>query len=330
MNLGDAIVDHRNGGRPRHHIGGDHYADLGSAIVDSASDHYSTNGDLLTPSQLTSGGKDPKGKEDNPRWIMDMTQICKPLTHDEQETAYQAAEADLFDGKIPVDDDKVPHILFSIGPPGGGKTTLSRKLIETMKLYPVDEYIDLDHDMIIKYHPRYKEMFDMRDSEGHKTGIGYGMGYIRCGYSLEDIGTRLFEKIFTGRYNAIIHTHAMEDIIYARRFSYRATLLYVAVDLLIAQKRALSRANIIGRFLAQNTEQQNNHIARLHGRYKVTASWYSTWCNDFYMVDNNVDNKYPKEEDFIKVDIPDNIFTEHISVLGDKIDLLHTSLKKSS
>jgi hypothetical protein len=278
------------------------------------SDKKVTFGGIETSDKLAYGSSEmPNG------WIKNTAYICSPLTVREKDVAYEMAEKDIVKVANPVPEDKVPHIIIAVGSPGSGKSTLSKLLIDHMKLYTESQYVDLDFDTLIQYHPRYGDILNVKDMKGQPTGLGYGMGYIHCGESMDSVGAKLINKLFADRYNIILHTHGMNDILWARHYGYRVTLLYVVTSLPVSRSRAEARAWETGRFLAGDKAAQDDHITWAHNRYRVSISWYGLWANDMYIIENNDDTRIPSPDDLTEVTINDDAILDQVSVIHEAV-----------
>jgi adenylate kinase family enzyme len=225
--------------------------------------------------------------------------MCGELTADEQEAATKYALEDLFAGKAPVPSasEASPHAVFTIGPPGSGKSTVADALVRAMGVHPAESYVVLDYDALIKYHPRFRDTWRVPDVFGRPTGVGYALGWMRCIDDLDDLGQVLRKKIFTERYNVIVQTHAHIGLIEAQLASYHVTLLYIGVPLALAQDRARKRAVETGRFLAPTLEIQDRHIAQTWERYKLQAPWYGLWADQVFVAKNDRDGAPPSTRD---------------------------------
>lgn len=225
--------------------------------------------------------------------------MCGELTADEQEAATAYALKDLFAGKAPVPSTAEfgPHAVFTIGPPGSGKSTVAHELVRLMNVHPAESYVVLDYDALIKYHPRFRDTWRVPDVFGQPTGIGYALGWLNCIDALDGLGETLHEKIFTERYNVVVQTHAFDGLIVAQMMGYNVTLLYVGVPLPLAQERARKRAVETGRFLAPTLEIQDKHIAQRWHFYKNRAPWYGLWADEVLVTKNDRDGALPSTRD---------------------------------
>ncbi|GFR90199.1 hypothetical protein ElyMa_002561400 [Elysia marginata] len=206
----------------------------------------------------------------------------------EFDAALAAARKELLENKKPVPAGVVPHLLITIGAPGAGKSTVSEAVVTSRG---GDNYVTIDLDVAVKYHPRYRNIWTAPSAiTGKSIGVGFTLNYLTCNESLENILWRIFDDILLGeeggQYNIILQTHAHSNIILAKLAGYRVTLLFVGVPLEVAQARSRARAIETGKFLARNLAIQNEVVETLWSEYRTSAAWFGLWADEFLVVDN--------------------------------------------
>ncbi len=283
------------------------------------------------------GGRAKKTKNKDPperllppqSWIPDPVHMCGELTADEEAAAIKSAFEDLFAGKspIPSTSEAGPHVIFTIGPPGSGKSTIADRLARVMAAHPVESYVVLDYDALLKYHPRFRDTWRVPDMFGRPTEVGYALGWMRCIDTLDALGRALHEKIFSERYNVIVQTHAYNGMIEAQLAAYTVTLLYVGVPLALAQERARKRAVETGRFLAPTLEIQDKHIERTWERYKHEAPWYGLWADQVFVAKNDRDGAFPSTPDDFAFINPHEAWPGSVSKMMAAIAAAHDEAK---
>jgi adenylate kinase family enzyme len=210
------------------------------------------------------------------------------VTAAEYDAAAAAARKDLLKGKRPVAEGVTPHLLITIGAPGVGKSTVSGAIAS--KRGAGDDYVTVDLDTAVKYHPRYSDIWAVPSAAtGNPAGVGYTLGYLSCNASLGDLLLRIYEDIIFAkgpRYNVILQAHTQVNIILAKLAGFRVTLLFVGTPLATAQARSRTRAITTGKFLAANLAAQDEVVESMWVDYRLTAAWYGMWADEFLVADN--------------------------------------------
>jgi predicted ABC-type ATPase len=205
----------------------------------------------------------------------------------EFEAATVAARKDLLTGKVPVAEGTPPHLLLTIGAPGSGKSTVAAAVAADRG---DGDYVTIDLDTAVKYHPRYKDIWSAPSAlTGRSTMIGFTLSYIACNATLEDMLIRIYEEIVFNdgpRFNVILQSHAQVNIILAKLAGYRVSLLYVGTPLAVARKRSRTRAAETGKFLAPTLAVQDDVVESNWVDYRLSAVWYGMWADEFIVVDN--------------------------------------------
>lgn len=219
----------------------------------------------------------------DPYYINDLCEV----TAEEYEAARKRARAELLRGKKPVPPGETPHLLITIGAPGAGKSTVASAVAERSG----KDYVMIDLDVAVKYHPRYAGMWNAPSAvTGKPSGAGLTTGYFTCNSTLEGILIQLYEDIiFTEkekRYNVILQSHSQVNLIEAKLAGYRTTLLFVGVPLQIAIQRSRARAVETGKFLAPTLTVQDEIVYSMWAMYRSTAAWYGLWADEFLVADN--------------------------------------------
>jgi hypothetical protein len=235
-------------------------------------------------------------------WIPDVSTLCPPMS--EVETIERADElyTRLIRGKKPVPEDKSPHMVLTIGTAGAGKSTLARKMVEYKSGIPLSAYIELDFDALIDDTPLGADLRNMKDMNGVKTGIGAAHGWVNCIDSASGYGNMVFNRLMAERYNIIVHTHDHRSLIMAQVHGYVCTLMYVAISVETAIKRAGKRAEELGRYIPGGTAKDGwgwqPSVVAFWNRYRYQAPFFAMWADSFVVVSNERDNYEPKKDDF--------------------------------
>lgn len=205
----------------------------------------------------------------------------------EFEAATVAAREDLLTGKKPVAEGTRPHLLITIGAPGSGKSTVAATIAADRG---DGDYVAIDLDTAVKYHPRYKDIWSAPSAlTGRSTMIGFTLSYLACNATLEDMLIRIYEEIVFSegpRFNLILQSHSQVNIILAKLAGYRVSLLYVGTPLAVARKRSRTRAAETGKFLAPTLAVQDDVVESNWVDYRMSAVWYGMWADEFIVVDN--------------------------------------------
>jgi len=212
---------------------------------------------------------------------------CK-VSSDEWDKARAAARKDLLSKKKPVPAGQQPHLIVTIGAPGAGKSTVAAAVARSRGR---GDYVTIDVDVAVKYHPRYFGMWNVPNvATGKPTGIGVTSGYWTCNAPLEDILIQLYEDILHSdkdRYNIILQSHSQINLIGAKLAGYRTTLLFVGVPLETAVRRSRSRAIETGKFLTATLGAQDQVVFSMWVTYRDTAAWYGLWADEFLVANNS-------------------------------------------
>lgn len=234
-------------------------------------------------------------------WIGDLRELCPPLTGAEEKEQAETAYQTLTRGKTPVPKDKTPHLVWTIGPQGAGKTTIGRRLVEYRSGEPAENYVEVDFDAALELTPVAARIRDIPDMEGRPTGVGFAYGWDRCLNTVTYSG-QVLARLMDERYNLIVQSHSPFTLIEAQLRGYVCTLFYVAVSKETALRRAAKRAVELGQFVepasAQNAWGWEALVESTWERYRAQVPWYALWADNFVVANNDVDGKYPGPDDF--------------------------------
>jgi hypothetical protein len=151
------------------------------------------------------------------------------------------------------------------------------------------DYVVLDFDLAVKYHPRFRDVWNIPDAiTGKPTGVGVTIGLLACNHSLEGILIKLYQDLVTAdkKYNIILQSHEQLDMPFASDNGYVTTLLYVGVPLSVAVARTRKRAVETGKFLAETLQEQDEIVENMWNRYALSAPWYGLWADQFLVANN--------------------------------------------
>lgn len=219
------------------------------------------------------------------------------ISNEEYHQALKQAKKKLIHGKKPQNPDVKPKFYVTIGAPGSGKSTLIQHIAH--KLNPELDFVSIDLDLAIEFHPRYKSMWSADSAVNNsKTNIGFTLTRQICNDNLEGMMESIFYEIMKDntRHNVIIQTQDLDSIILARSLDYEINMVFVGVSLDKAIKRSKIRAIKTGKFLAPNIHVQNRIVEEMWNDYKYNTAWYGLWVDNVYIIDNNVDVDIEKEE----------------------------------
>lgn len=243
-----------------------------------------------------------------PKWIGNPFDICAPLSDADKKEAASRMAQELLKGKVPAGGAS-PHIIFTIGSPGSGKSTVAGTVAGIIfsgqkmdSTYKRENYVVLDFDSLVKYHPKWNDIWSIPDMNGSPTGVGFAFGWGQCVGSLMPLGQAFLDKVMAQKYNIIVQTHSQESIIEAQQSGYVVTLVYVAAPLELAKARARDRAVKTGMFIADSVSQQDEWIEQSWHWYQKSTPWFALWCHTFMVVPNDTDSKLPIESDFLIID----------------------------
>lgn len=215
-------------------------------------------------------------------------ELCA-VTSEEVEEAMKTARRDLLQGKKPVAAGKKPHLIITIGAPGAGKSTVA----EAVAAERGDgDYVTIDLDVAVKYHPRAKGMWNAPSAvTGKPTGVGLTTSYFTCNLQLEDVLISIYEDLIAAdkarpRYNIVLQSHTQVNLIDAKLAGFRTTLLFVGAPLETAIQRSRQRAIDTGKFLAPTLRAQDEIVYSMWMLYRTTAAWYGLWADEFLVADN--------------------------------------------
>ncbi len=238
-------------------------------------------------------------------WIGDPQEACARPTDEERNQTMEMMFRRLTEGKKPAKKNQSPHMILSIGPPGSGKSTVTRSLAISLSSEPVGNYVEFDFDTLGEQDGSLDKARNLTDLEGRPTGIGYAFAWLACDTSVA-YGDSLLQRLMEGRYNLMLQSHDQRVLMDAHWLGYTCTLLYVAVSEETAVRRAGKRAEEVGRFqrpaTAENAWGWKSQIARTWGLYRRQAPWYALWADTFVVVNNDVDGQFPTVADFVVLD----------------------------
>lgn len=221
----------------------------------------------------------------DPDYVHDLCTV----TPDEVEKAMKTARRDLLRGKKPVAAGKDPHLIITIGAPGAGKSTVA----EAVAAERGDgDYVTIDLDVAVKYHPRVKGMWNAPSAvTGKSTGVGLTTSYFTCNLQLEDVLIGIYEDLIAAdkagpRYNIVLQSHTQINLIDAKLAGFRTTLLFVGAPAETVIQRSRQRAVDTGKFLAPTLRAQDEIVYSMWMLYRTTAAWYGLWADEFLVADN--------------------------------------------
>ena len=211
------------------------------------------------------------------------------VTPEEVEKASKRARAEIVKDTPPVKTG-LPHLIITIGAPGSGKSTVAGKVAATRE--KGKQYIVIDYDLAVKYHPRFNDIWDMADVDSKPSGVGWSLGYITCNQVLEEILANLFQDLIEAplKYNIILQSHSQVDLVHAKINGYRTTLLFVGTPLPVALQRSRTRAVTTGKFLAPTLRAQDHIVTDMWKYYAMSVPWYGLWADEFIVADNRKDD----------------------------------------
>jgi predicted kinase len=184
--------------------------------------------------------------------------------------------------------NQVPEFILTIGAPGAGKHTISKIYIEQFGKYPADNYVTLDFDAAIKYHPDFNNIWDI--STAYNTtapGVAFTTTWKTCNSKLSSMLWDLAEKLMDRGFNIIMQSHEQKRLVNAKMHGYNTILLFVGAPLAISIERAQQRAISTGKFLEPTLEAQKELIDNKWTTYRYYAPYYAMWADELVVVSNH-------------------------------------------
>jgi dephospho-CoA kinase len=188
-------------------------------------------------------------------------------------------------GRRPAVRGTAPRIVFVWGGPGSGKTTTAR--LFARQRWPDCDFVDLDMDDAVHFHPAGSSMFEVRDALTGRPVRGVGNAHA-MNHCIQQVTAEYLDAVHAvfreRRYHQIMH-HASPDLMAeAAHMGYRTALLYVSVPFELAARRARRRAATTGRFLDGDT------FRRFFRTHQQLAPHYAGMCDAAYALDNSGDD----------------------------------------
>ena len=243
-------------------------------------------------------------------WITNPSNLCPDLKN-EDEIMECVTSIIKYITKGKTIATKVPQLIMPIGPPGAGKSTITKNLVLLHSDVDINNYVEFDADNLLDYlkssssnltinnslqNSVMSNIKNLSDINGKKTKIGYAYGWVECMSKLSPkLIYLIISRLLKSNYNLILNVHNYELIIDAQLNGYFCILVYVAVSKNIAVKRSNDRAFETGRFLPEGWEHSVDWYLK---EYKEKAVWYALWSDRFVIVNNNKNNYYPNAKDF--------------------------------
>jgi hypothetical protein len=234
----------------------------------------------------------------NPSWGY------KEIDAEEAKQFQENLYAHLVAGKTPAASDTNPHLLMPIGPAGSGKSTVSRSMIEHRCSMAADNYAEMDFDGLEQFLPKAATYQAVLDVEGRPTTVNYALAWTTTLNSerLMAAARTVLARLMEERYYLIVQSHDFDLLQVAQTYNYVCTLLYVAVTIGTATKRAAQRAIALGRFLdgatAENAWGWQGVIQNQYQRYRHQTPWIAQWADNLIVVVNEKNDARPGHDDF--------------------------------
>jgi len=264
-----------------------------------------------------------KATKNNIRWIANPSDLCPVPTNEHINEYINIIYKNITKGKTP-SIKQCPQLIYPIGPPGAGKSTIIENLVEHHSDIKYSNYVQFDVDKLLDYLPIGENIRNIPDINGNKTNIGYAFGWKECMNKLSNTNLIILVigKILKANYNLILNMHYPNILIDAQLNGYFCILVYVLVSKPVATKRVKERATELGRMFSikgDNIYGWAQSIDFMLNDYKEKAVWYSLWADRFVIV-NNSGNKFPEKKDFkIIVSNPNTNWKAHIKKIYNMI-----------
>jgi hypothetical protein len=226
------------------------------------------------------------------KWLSGITREHMALTREEQDTIFKKILTEITKGKRELEmNDQKRELIYCMGPPGAGKSTIYEYYIKKKGLYPLDTYVIFDPDTFVKYHPRKNDIWGMKDIHGKKTKVGVStlwdtyMDYMDNlikevhDYLHGETRFNLVEAGFTSDPRRV-----MSNKIF---YNMETTLLFVGVILKTAVERAAKRSIETGFFLGHTLERQKEIIEYSWECEAVYMPIFAMLTDRFIIVNNN-------------------------------------------
>jgi len=179
-----------------------------------------------------------------------------------------------------------PQTIYTMGAPGAGKSTISELYARRLSTAgagpgPARDFISLDLDSAVKYHPRMKGIYMLPDLGGRPTGVALTTLHLAANYELEKVLHPTVNRLCAEGYDLLLNRVGVGGARVAKAHGHRTTLLYVGAPLPAAQARAQARALETGRFLSPTLAAQDRLVEEMWERDAQLAPWYALWVDEF-------------------------------------------------
>lgn len=190
---------------------------------------------------------------------------------------------------------KDPHLVQVMGAPGSGKHTVAKALVNR------DDYVLVDFDAAVQYHPRYHGMWKARKDDatfwarigsvtsvknGASTGVP-AMTWSRCNgsESLQALLAKVVDTLIERRYNVLLLSHGFR-LLWDPPPGYRIHLAFVGVPEALAVRRSRDRALQTGKFIAATLAEQAESVREFWAKYRADAPTYARLADTFTVGSN--------------------------------------------
>lgn len=174
-----------------------------------------------------------------------------------------------------------PLFVLTCGAPGSGKSSVAGKF--THDTFPGHDFATFDTDTVQDFHPRYNELFEVRDVATNNVIQDIGQLDIPgdCMTQLDNIMHRVFSEAI-GKYHIILHTHnTLDAIVNARNHGYDIILLWVGTPLSVAKRRVRERVGDVRYFVSPHV------VAKFHNTYLRVIPHLAMLVDYFVIISTN-------------------------------------------
>lgn len=230
------------------------------------------------------------------RWVpVEVEKSCR-LTEGEAEAAGARARKALTAGHRTAAERGTgapPRSVYTMGAPGSGKSSVSQLLIRAPPFSAGADFISIDLDEAIKYHPRYRGVYLLPDLDGQATAAGLASAYHVYNQQMEEVVFPIINELGGAGYDLLLNQVGARGLRDGKRHGHLTTLLFVGAPVAVAQARVRSRAVETGRFLERSLAAQARRVADWWRGDLILAPWYALWADEFYVADNGAGQPGP-------------------------------------
>jgi len=218
------------------------------------------------------------------------------LTPKESKTITETIYRDVTKNIKPVPKNVSPIAIVMMGAAGAGKSTVGLAFAKDLI---VTNFVSLDADTVIRYHPRYTTLWDLRDPvTGKLSPLRSIEVHGIVARMMHNLMFDVRQKCIVNQYNLLINGHLnTESLTFLKYNKYTTVLIYVYTKLQIAKDRSWRRAAQTGQFFGHTRKVHEKTIVNYHEEYIHQVPMYSMLADILMIVDNTADHQDAKKRD---------------------------------